>query len=244
MKSQASPFYEQELHSFSTQEMEYSANSMTLNNLRIINDVNFSNSLPFVSDRKEIVFIEGNIPDHETLMQSLAEGREVYLLDPAQDGLAQIVSLLQGREGIDALHILSLGSQSNINLGQYSLNLTNLPEHQAQLQAIGKTLSANADILLYGCNIAQNNDHRLIDSLALITGADIAASNDLTGNAEKLGDWDLEVRQGDIETKVVLDAATAKLFSSVLDIASATVNFTDSSGNFISGGHKTNASEM
>lgn len=68
MKSQASPFYEQELHSFSTQEMEYSANSMTLNNLRIINDVNFSNSLPFVSDRKEIVFIEGNIPDHETLM--------------------------------------------------------------------------------------------------------------------------------------------------------------------------------
>ena len=35
-----------------------------------------------------------------------------------------------------------------------------------------------------------------------LTGADVAASNDLTGNAAKGGDWDLEIATGKIEAAV------------------------------------------
>jgi hypothetical protein len=39
----------------------------------------------------------------------------------------------------------------------------------------------------------------LIDRLAALTGADVAASDDKTGHADLGGDWDLEVSRGAIE---------------------------------------------
>lgn len=41
---------------------------------------------------------------------------------------------------------------------------------------------------------------QFIDHLALFTGADVAASDDLTGNAALGGDWELEAAAGTIET--------------------------------------------
>ncbi len=64
-------------------------------------------------------------------------------------------------------------------------------------------LREDADILIYGCNLAAGEAGlQLIDELADLTGADVAASTDLTGDADQGGDWDLEHRSGELETQV------------------------------------------
>jgi len=65
------------------------------------------------------------------------------------------------------------------------------------------------DLLIYGCNLAGSSDGTdLVNSLSDITGADIAASDDVTGNDILGGDWDLEYQTGDIETDIAFTEDT------------------------------------
>ena len=50
----------------------------------------------------------------------------------------------------------------------------------------------------------------LVQELAQLTRADVAASTDLTGAAALGGDWDLEVRRGAIETRIIGRRRTQK----------------------------------
>lgn len=75
-------------------------------------------------------------------------------------------------------------------------------EHANELSIISQSLSSNADILLYGCNFAEGNvGLAAVNTLSQLTGADIAASDDLTGNGDLGGDWQLEVISGSIEAE-------------------------------------------
>lgn len=138
--------------------------------------------------RHELLFIEGNVADLQTLINSANPDTEIHVLDAAQDGLAQIAAILAGRSGIDALHLISHGSSGSLQLGTLSLNTQNLSDHAAALASIGRALSADADILLYGCEVGKGTTGAaFIDALAQATQADIAASDDLTGAANKGG---------------------------------------------------------
>ena len=69
------------------------------------------------------------------------------------------------------------------------------------MKNIGQNLTVKGDILFYGCNIAANEKgENLIKRISKITKADIAASDDITGNG---GDWVLEKKIGIIETENV-----------------------------------------
>ena len=64
------------------------------------------------------------------------------------------------------------------------------------LATLGGALSASGDILLYGCDVAAGADGlAFVNALANATGADVAASTDLTGAAVKGGDWVLEAQK-------------------------------------------------
>lgn len=74
-----------------------------------------------------------------------------------------------------------------------------MASYTSQLAEIGSYLGEGGDIRLYGCDIgAGAAGQTLVDELARLTGADIAASDDLTGAAALDGDWDLEVTTGDV----------------------------------------------
>ncbi|MGI2209107.1 Ig-like domain-containing protein [Shewanella baltica] len=188
--------------------------------------------------RQEIVFIESNVSDIDLLRDGLGAGKEVHLLDANQDGLQQIATILQGRKGIDALHLVSHGSEGELNLGALLLDQENLSNHQAVLQHIGHSLNPDADILLYGCNVAAGAGQQFIDQLAVITGADVAASNNLTGSDAMGGDWTLEVVAGNIETTAHISTEFSKLYLNVLDVINQTVTFNNAS-NFTSLGGTT-----
>ena len=78
-------------------------------------------------------------------------------------------------------------------------------------------MAKNGDILLYGCDFARGaRGKTAINTLAQLTGADIAASNDYTGNKALGGDWHLEVRVGKIEPNYTLDYFARRDYKYVL----------------------------
>ncbi|MEG5213399.1 FG-GAP-like repeat-containing protein, partial [Microcoleus sp. ARI1-A5] len=61
--------------------------------------------------------------------------------------------------------------------------------------------------------------NQFLQRLSELTGADIAASANLTGNAALGGDWELEVHTGLIETPIPFNANTLKTYRGVLGFA-------------------------
>lgn len=158
----------------------------------------------FVAQRTEIVFIESNISDYQTLLNGVTLGMEVHVLDATTDGLAQIAKILAGRSGIDAIHVISHGAQGSLQLGTNDLTAQNMASHATNLTTIGGALNPDGDILLYGCSVGQGEaGAQFIGRLAQATGADVNASTDLTGVVAQGGDWQLEYATGNIETSVL-----------------------------------------
>ncbi|WP_178130441.1 Ig-like domain-containing protein [Reyranella sp. CPCC 100927] len=151
---------------------------------------------------REIVFIDSNVGDIQPWLQDIRPGSEIVVLDSARSGLAQIAAFMAGRSNIDAIHIISHGAQGQLDLGSDVLTPETLADHQTELAAIGRALSADGDILLYGCNIAAGTDGaQTVDLLASLTSADVAASTDGTGATAQGGDWTLEEQQGVIDAR-------------------------------------------
>ncbi|MDH5564700.1 MAG: DUF4347 domain-containing protein, partial [Nitrospirota bacterium] len=197
-------------------------------------------SLSAPSDRKEIVFIDTSVEDYQTLMEGIDPNAEVILLDSTRDGIEQIAEILGERTDIDAVHIISHGEAGELQLGTGSLNLASMKgEYADELSVISQALTQEADFLIYGCNFGEGESGtEAATLLAELTGADVAASSDLTGAEALGGDWDLEVQTGMIESEVIVDQQTQEAFAGVLDITTGLVanwtfdaDATDSSGN-------------
>ena len=152
------------------------------------------------NDTRTILFIDSNVSDYQSLLDGLGSNVEVHLLNNEQDGVSQIAAALQGRSGLDSIQVISHGSSGALSLGSSVLNNSNLENYADALRQIGASLTASGDILLYGCDVAQGNAGvAFVNQLASLTGADVAASNNLTGSSTLGGDWNLEVSTGKIE---------------------------------------------
>ncbi len=154
---------------------------------------------------RSIIFIDPRAGDIETLLSAASAEGEVVVLDATRDGVVQIAEILADRQDIDAIHIISHGEEGALYLGSTRLDLASATgQHADELATIGQALSDTGDILLYGCDVAGGeNGTAFLEALAAQTGADIAASTDGTGSADRGGDWDLEARTGDIEATTI-----------------------------------------
>ena len=103
-----------------------------------------------------------------------------------------------------------MAHSGSLQLGNTHLDGSTLDDYAGQLRTWGASLSENADILLYGCNVADGEwGVAFVENLAALTGADVAASNNLTGAATLGGDWVLEASTGVIEAAGWFGAAAA-----------------------------------
>jgi fimbrial isopeptide formation D2 family protein/uncharacterized repeat protein (TIGR01451 family) len=159
----------------------------------------------------ELFVIDPSVSDLDTLRAGLREGAEIVVLDPAEDGLAQIAAAVAERAGsISALHVISHGAAGQITLGSRTIDAAALSQYQGALTQIGAGLTVDADILLYGCDVGDGwQGMAFLQAIAAATGADVAASIDPTGAARLGGDWVLEASVGTIEASIAMrgDAA-------------------------------------
>ncbi len=168
--------------------------------------------------RHEIAFVDTSIKDYEALLADVNPNATVVLLDGSRDGIQQIADYLTNQQNVDAIHIVSHGSEGSFQLGTAVLNADSMSEQYAALLGeIGSHLSANSDILVYGCDFGKGDaGQEAMIRLASLTGADVEASDDLTGAAQLGGDWVLELSTGQIETGIVFSEQVRTDFDHVL----------------------------
>ncbi len=155
-----------------------------------------------LNNRTEVIFILDGLPDWQTLCEAAPQGSGVVLLDGNGDVLKQMAGYLdaQPARSVDAIHLLSHGSNGRVHLGEQTLAADTIDAHTDVLQQIGAALTEEGDFLLYGCHVAQDAAGvEFLGRLAQATGADVAASDDATGAAELGGDWVLEQHVGEID---------------------------------------------
>ena len=153
---------------------------------------------------KSVVFIDANVQDPAAIEKAVASNAEIVLLDANQDGLLQIANFLQGRAGLDAIHIVSHGAQGELFLGNSVVTAASLAGADTELDAVGGALHAGGDILLYGCDVAQGaTGDAFVHQFASLTHANVAASTDLTGTAAQGGNWVLEDHVGAVHTAAI-----------------------------------------
>jgi VCBS repeat-containing protein len=149
--------------------------------------------------RQEIFFVDSSLPDLNTLVASLPANADIVYLDNHSDGLTQIANALQGRENVDAIHIITHATEGSVVVGDSILNTASIEgQYHEILAEIGAHMSSTGDVLIYGCDFAAGTDGAAtVMSLAQALNADVAASTNTTGVD---GDWVLEDHVGTIET--------------------------------------------
>ena len=171
---------------------------------------------------KQIAFVFDDVADYQSIVASIGDTASVYVLDAKQNGLEQIAAQLGQEAAVSAVHIFSHGSAGQIRLGSLTLDAQNIQEYGTSLQRIGESLAGNRDLLFYGCQVGAGDEApALLSQLATLTGADVAASSDLTGSAALGGNWVLERSEGAIQTPSI----HADSYAGVLGYATPTASY-------------------
>lgn len=166
----------------------------------------------------DAVFIDTAIEGYESLLAGVTQGAEIFFINAGEDGLHQMVEALAGDRSYRSIQVFSHGDEGTIRLGGTKLNRLTAEARAGELAAIGQALSADGDLLFFGCDIAKNDAGKaLVDRLAQLTGADVAASADRTGGTTVDGaNWDLEYQNGSIQATAAVDQRVLDAFSSAL----------------------------
>ena len=176
--------------------------------------------------RRELIVVDPAVEELDTLLSTFADDPsrrfEVLVLDQSRSGVDQIGQTLADRSGLAAIHILSHGEEGAIRLGSDWLTADTLAGQSGAIAGWGSALTAEADLLLYGCDVAGSAAGReLVDALAALTGADVAASDDDTGSAARGGDWSLEYARGEIDTSLAVSEAGQRSYRGLLNAGPA-----------------------
>lgn len=180
-------------------------------------------SEPSQTKSYELVVVDTAVENYQQLVDDILKSAdefrefEIVLLDSNFSGVEQLTSILSGRSGIDALHLVSHGSDGNLQLGNASLNYENLSSFENEISEWKYSLSRDADIFVYGCEVARSEiGESFLEQLSELTETDVAASSDLTGNSVQGGDWDFEFRIGAVEATAAFSVEVQANWSGLL----------------------------
>jgi len=110
--------------------------------------------------RQELVIIDTSLTAPELLIEQICSNDQtsysIELIESSKDGLTQLSEILQRYDNLDAIHILSHGDRGSLRLGSSVLENGTLDGRRADLENLKASIGEDGDILLYGCNIAQD----------------------------------------------------------------------------------------
>ena len=166
---------------------------------------------------RELLVVDHNIKDHHQFSSLARPGVALVEIPKGVDGLAFLMDKLAGYQNLQAVHLFSHANAGELLLGNTQVNSEALSNHTAFAKVVNSAMKAGGDFLLYGCELGKGQKgDEFLEIIKKNTHADVAASNNLTGNAKFSGDWDLEVKKGNIETQPLANSIAMKDFTEVL----------------------------
>ncbi len=146
----------------------------------------------------DLVFISPEIV--ASVPQEELAGALVFVLDSEGDVIDQVGAALHANPGASVVRLFSHGEPGSLMLAGQRISSDTLQLRSVDIAGWRHVLAPGADILLYGCSVAATPEGRVfVDGLAALTGADVAASSNLTGSPAKGGDLTMEYSSGPIE---------------------------------------------
>ncbi|MFN6095990.1 MAG: DUF4347 domain-containing protein, partial [Verrucomicrobiota bacterium] len=156
-------------------------------------------------------------------------GSQVIPIDGNGDVVAQITKALGTLTKVDVLRVISHGSDGKLWFGKQAFDATTLHAHSPQVAAWKKSLSADAQILLYGCRVAETDKGRsFVNELAALMHARVAASTNVTGMG---GDTDLEFKQGHVTAALLSSTSEYERAGVSLDVNTSNSSITSWTNN-------------
>jgi len=166
---------------------------------------------------KNVLFVDARVENCDSLARGATANTFVFVLDSTRDGVEQITRILANCSDLDSLQIVSHGREARVQLGSIELCSDNLETYSHLLQQWGKALSERGDILLCGCSVAAGESGAaFVRRLSFIVGADIAASDNLTGSAALGGDWELKFATGEIKASIAIEKEVLEAYTYAL----------------------------
>ncbi|MGB7305704.1 MAG: DUF4347 domain-containing protein [Burkholderiaceae bacterium] len=183
------------------------------------------------SPARHLVVLDGSVDDLEVLVDDLAARQadgapiDLFVIDPTMDGIYALSDYLgSGQQQYSAVHLISHGDAGEFQLGSQFVTNDSIRSRAAEFSAWAESLTDNADLLIYGCELGATGAGRsLVDALAVLTTADVAASDNSTGHGSFNGDWLLEVQAGDIEAGLPFSTAAIAAWQYELNLAPGSV---------------------
>ena len=121
-----------------------------------------------------VLIIDARVADYQSLLIDLPCHVLVRVVQADESGLDAITQAVSGLSGVESIQIISHGSSGTVALGSDTLDANTLSTRSTQVQGWASHLSADADILLFGCDVATGlAGDALLTDLALLTGTDM-----------------------------------------------------------------------
>ncbi|MEC7838440.1 MAG: Ig-like domain-containing protein, partial [Chlamydiota bacterium] len=180
---------------------------------------------PNAAEKVHLLIISTDVNDHQQLADSAADNILIITFNPdstsLQDLSNQISETLDGRLA-DTIALASHGENGAFQLTDgIEVSSSSLSQNEnltAFWQEIGSNIKDGGRFDLLGCNIGTDDQGLLekIDNLMDVSdkNIDLAASDDVTGNVEYGGDWDLEV--GNVDALMYFDLDEIYLWDETL----------------------------
>ncbi len=172
---------------------------------------------------RTIVFIDSAVSDAELLALGVVPGAIAVVLPGGQDGVVAIANWLteHGAQDLASIAIVAHGADGLLLLGSAALETATLPRYQVELARIGLALAPDGDILLYGCDVAQDvSGAAFVGQLSAATGgANIAAASHMIGASDQGGSFELDINYGFVDSGSPFTALAQADFSDILPTA-------------------------
>ncbi|RDH42681.1 DUF4347 domain-containing protein [Zooshikella ganghwensis] len=156
-----------------------------------------SNELQITEAPNTIVIIDSRV-ENSALIEAEFPDAQVFTLSGHYSGVEQIHTILQQFQTSatkpQEIILFSHGKPGELLIGSTSLTIDTIIQNYSELLKDIRNLTAdNAVLAIYGCDVASTAEGQVaLNTLANLTGLDIAASTDLTGATALTGDWELE----------------------------------------------------
>ena len=108
---------------------------------------------------------------------------------------SQIAAGLEGRGGLNAVHVMTHGAPGRVNFSTGPWTVGTLEDEADDLAAVGEVFRPDGDLLLWSCHVGKGvRGRHFVDELSRATGASVSAAAHLIGAPALGGCWDLGER--------------------------------------------------
>jgi autotransporter-associated beta strand protein len=175
-------------------------------------------------DAQVLIVLSAELSALKADLQTQYPQAQLRVLAADAEPLQALADVLAQESGVTALHLISHGEPNALIFGDTRVDQAYLHQHAQTLAAWRSALAPDADVLLYGCDVAaQGTQSVFLQQLQTVLGADIAASSDATGSTALGADAQLEVVLGQVESASVLSSDLLDQLGLMFDSTAPTV---------------------